>query len=538
MKMTDVVALMLTVSCLCPGVSDAQNRLTAGRTAMLVDPKNAADSNALGIAIADPDPAVRAVAARIAGLQNRNDLFGPLETALTGEQDPAAAREQVRAVLYLRGSAALPQARVAGSRLGAPVRSTIAEWIGRNQPEQFPAAIAELIRDLPDAATVPFAAIVAMTVRQTPAALDPVVTAFAAAASRAAWREFLNRLSADADADARVVAKGVASSNASVREATLWFLLSDAAPAGVAENHQVQESLATARQDDTEWAVFGRDLLSRRLGKRGTVDGSGAIARFGPNNRADALGLSSFPELTDAERSASQTLLPNQVGGPPPPKKRPANVGEIPKRVGPMTRTLPSITPGLLGSLLAAVGCTPTSDLEAFGGARVTYRPDGRPRAIALDTTTLRASCQPVVAVLSRLTVALPEEPVLEGESQWLFMPMDRDGITCADADVDVFRGDVEPVSAGKITVPRKIKDVRPVYPTAMQQARISGVVVLESVLTPTGCVARARVLRSVALGLDIAAMRAVSRWRFTPTLVDGVPVPVIMTVTVNFTLQ
>jgi TonB family protein len=535
MKVTDVVALMLTVSCLCPGVSGAQNRLTAGRTAMLVDPKNAADSNALGIAIVDADPAVRAVAARIAGLQNRNDLFGPLETALTGEQDRAAAREQVRAMLYLRGSAALPQARAAGSRLGAPVRSTIAEWIGRNQPEQFPAAIAELIRDLPDAATVPFAAIAAMTVRQTPAALDAVVTAFTAAASRAAWREFLNRLSAEPDA--RVFAKGLASSNASVREATLWFLLSDAAPAG-AESHQVQESLAMARTDDTEWAAFGRDLLSRRLGKRGTVDGSGAIARFGTNNRADALGLSSFPELTEAERSALHTLLPNQPSGPPPPRRRASNAGEIPKRTGAMTRTFPSITPGLLGSLLTAVGCTPPSDAEAFGGARVTYRPDGRPRAIALDTTTLGASCQPVVAVLSRLTVAVPEEPVLEGESQWLFMPMDKESITCADADVDMFRGDVEPVSAGKITVPRKIKDVRPAYPTAMQQARISGVVVLESVLTSTGCVARARILRSVAVGLDIAAMRAVSGWRFTPTLVDGVPVPVIMTVTVNFTLQ
>ena len=29
-----------------------------------------------------------------------------------------------------------------------------------------------------------------------------------------------------------------------------------------------------------------------------------------------------------------------------------------------------------------------------------------------------------------------------------------------------------------------------------------------------------------------------VAHWRFTPTLVAGVPVPVIMTVTVNFTLN
>ena len=37
---------------------------------------------------------------------------------------------------------------------------------------------------------------------------------------------------------------------------------------------------------------------------------------------------------------------------------------------------------------------------------------------------------------------------------------------------------------------------------------------------------------------LDQAALDAVKQWQFTPTLLNGVPVPVIMTVTVNFTLQ
>ena len=45
------------------------------------------------------------------------------------------------------------------------------------------------------------------------------------------------------------------------------------------------------------------------------------------------------------------------------------------------------------------------------------------------------------------------------------------------------------------------------------------------------------RVLRSVAL-LDAAAIAAVRQWRFTPTLLNGTPVPVIMTVTVAFNLK
>ena len=60
-----------------------------------------------------------------------------------------------------------------------------------------------------------------------------------------------------------------------------------------------------------------------------------------------------------------------------------------------------------------------------------------------------------------------------------------------------------------------------------------------QNVLTigPNGKVQDAKVLRSIPL-LDQAALEAVKQWEFTPTLLNGVPVPVIMTVTVNFTLQ
>jgi hypothetical protein len=46
-----------------------------------------------------------------------------------------------------------------------------------------------------------------------------------------------------------------------------------------------------------------------------------------------------------------------------------------------------------------------------------------------------------------------------------------------------------------------------------------------------------ARVIRSIP-ELDQAAVDAVRQWEFTPTLLNGVPTPVLMTVTVNFTLD
>ncbi len=89
----------------------------------------------------------------------------------------------------------------------------------------------------------------------------------------------------------------------------------------------------------------------------------------------------------------------------------------------------------------------------------------------------------------------------------------------------------------GAIRAPTKVKDVKPVYPPIAQSARVSGVVIIEATIGADGRVKDAKVLRSIPL-LDQAALDAVKQWQFTPTLLNSVPVPVIMTVTVNFTLQ
>jgi TonB family protein len=92
-------------------------------------------------------------------------------------------------------------------------------------------------------------------------------------------------------------------------------------------------------------------------------------------------------------------------------------------------------------------------------------------------------------------------------------------------------------VGGATVTEPRKIKNVNPIYPPAAQRARISGIVLLEATIDRQGGVKDLRVLRSVP-ELDRAAMEAVSQWKYTPTLVAGVPVEVIMTVTVSFALD
>jgi TonB family protein len=87
----------------------------------------------------------------------------------------------------------------------------------------------------------------------------------------------------------------------------------------------------------------------------------------------------------------------------------------------------------------------------------------------------------------------------------------------------------------GQIKPPTKTKDVKPVYPAIARSARVAGEVTIEATIGPDGKVMDAKVVRSIPL-LDQAALDAVLQWEYTPTLLNGVPVPVLVTVTINFT--
>jgi len=98
--------------------------------------------------------------------------------------------------------------------------------------------------------------------------------------------------------------------------------------------------------------------------------------------------------------------------------------------------------------------------------------------------------------------------------------------------------GPQEPVRiGGDIEAPKKLKDVRPAYPQEAQDAGVQGMVIIEAIIDRQGAVREAQVIRSVPM-LDDAAVDSVLEWEYTPTILGGQPVEVIMTVTVNFTLR
>jgi protein TonB len=72
-----------------------------------------------------------------------------------------------------------------------------------------------------------------------------------------------------------------------------------------------------------------------------------------------------------------------------------------------------------------------------------------------------------------------------------------------------------------------------------MIEAGLEGKVSVEAVIGVDGRVARARATTVQAHpDLAQAAVDAVRQWRFEPTLLNGAPVEVVMTVTVDFSLE
>lgn len=90
----------------------------------------------------------------------------------------------------------------------------------------------------------------------------------------------------------------------------------------------------------------------------------------------------------------------------------------------------------------------------------------------------------------------------------------------------------------GNVTKPRKIYGPQPVYTEKARKSRVQGIVIVEAIIGRDGCVNNMHVLRGLPDGLDGAALMALSNWVFDPGTLDGRPVKVYYTLTVNFQVQ
>ena len=157
----------------------------------------------------------------------------------------------------------------------------------------------------------------------------------------------------------------------------------------------------------------------------------------------------------------------------------------------------------------------------------------------------------PMVRVSGAIAAPLVAPDTIGAEPGIIFEPgvIETSGVETLVGGIDVGRimADVLPTSAappvapvrpgGMIKPPTRIKYVVPNYPDIAKAVKVQGVVIIEAIIGTDGKVQDAKVLRGEPL-LDSAALDAVRSWEYTPTLLNGVPTPVIMTVTVQFRLN
>jgi TonB family protein len=87
---------------------------------------------------------------------------------------------------------------------------------------------------------------------------------------------------------------------------------------------------------------------------------------------------------------------------------------------------------------------------------------------------------------------------------------------------------------------PRAIYAAKPRYTSDAMRARLQGSVLVECVVQVSGVCTNTRVLRSLdpVFGLDQEALKAAEEWRFVPGTRLGLPVPVIVTIELDFVLR
>jgi TonB family protein len=353
----------------------------------------------------------------------------------------------------------------------------------------------------------------------------------------------------------RFVTSLVKSDNVELRTIAAWHLAHAAADGGSLspEIDAAIEPLIAANVSRVTFEALGFELLARashrpRHERRWTdlAQDTGRKPYWLAEQGRSFVGLLSDQEIDDIASVAHRTRG-SMVPRPPPRGMSKLVVSQPSTELG--VRTVP-LGGGLLSELLKLTGCEAKPERMAL--AEVHYRSDGRPARISIAPGNLPESCVRVAEVMFGLTVARAAKPMPPTFTDILVLPLDPERIACIeDAGSSPPFELAEPSSpleavasamparvGGTITQPRKIKNVNPVYPPVAYKHRIEGVVIIESTISPAGCVSEATVVSSPDPSLSGAALFAVMGWRYTPTLLNDVAVPVIMTVTVNFTLR
>jgi len=513
-------------------------RDSPGSVALLAGKSDAASIEALARAIDSVAPLVRAVGARAAGVSAVASLADAIAAAFEREGDATAAVEQARALLFLRGEAA--SASIERRLASVPeVATPYGEWLVRIQPERFP----DLLQRVPAQAVPSLRPAVKVALVRRPESAERLLRAWLAAGTATTWTGVLDGIDLASPGVTPAIAHALGVQNERIREDAVW-MLADRLGRGLAVPDSLLAAAAAPLSGATladpgplTWERFGRELIARRSGVK-TPDRTALIKSEGRRRQRRLQVLWLLDGLSKSERAGVKRLLDGR-------RPRPSTSGPpaIANDVKVWMRTIPVVWPGVVGAAMEVAGCS----TEAGANAAVlaaTYQPDGRIARLAPQDTRLSAPCGAAAAALAALTLHDLEHGPPAGRPEMLVLPLDPDYIACASESVwsrpVPSRVDLDGASdsSGRITWPKKTRDVKAAYPPALQEQSVKGTVSVEATITAAGCVVDGRLLTTPHPLLGLSSLWAVSGWRFKPALIDGEPVPVAATMVVDFELR
>ncbi len=145
---------------------------------------------------------------------------------------------------------------------------------------------------------------------------------------------------------------------------------------------------------------------------------------------------------------------------------------------------------------------------------------------------------------VTKVKVAVPDptpeepEPIREPEPEpEIIIPDDVEIVFGAPEGPPAPEGPVR-AGVGGASKPVKTVHVQPEYPEIAKRAKFQGIVFLDLLIDENGNVTDHKVVRGAPMGLEEAAVAAALQWKFSPAIMNGVPVSVWYQVTVNFQLD
>jgi TonB family protein len=498
--------------------------------------------------LSDANPDVRAVAARAIDTCGQTLLLPDVENALAIETDREAAREEMRTLCLLGDARQRDLAIGAAERIGCALDADLVRSLARALGPEALVLYFQRLRALCLSDTDRYAFFL-LASRGKAGTLAAAASMALGRRDDVAWRAVLDAAKDDPVlTTSPVLRTALASSDSTLRGEAAWYLASrycaepPGAPADILEALKSGEAADSQTKLDPELA-FGTELLQRVLGKPAAEDKEWILC-LKTNERchldSDIERSPLYKFLTEGEREAieerNRKNLPFELNSA---KK---SEGPAVAVVGERSRlwAVDSLPRGLGEDLLRVASCGGVYR-GAVGLADIAFGADGRPREVTLLHGTLGTGCEEILKAVFLLSLAPANQPTSPAEPLTLETVLLPEVLGCtteqASSSTQMRSASSVYRVRGRIEKPKVSNRVEPVYPESARLKRVQGVTVLEAVISPEGCVKGLRVLETPAPILAESAVAAVSRWKYRPAMLDGRPVPVCLTVTVNFRL-